>query len=49
MDGLKIPEWRPVLKNSKNREIDDSWNMNNLMEYIMFVPRTALVKLSSED
>ena len=47
-DGLKIPLLRPVLKNSRNRETDDSWDMNTLIQYIMFVPRTALAKLSSE-
>ena len=47
-DGLKIPLQRPVLKNSRNRERDDTWDMNTLTQYIMFVPRTALAKLSSE-
>jgi len=49
IDGLKIPAWRPVLNNSKDRKVDDSWGMDNLMEYIMFVPRTTLLKQSSED
>jgi hypothetical protein len=43
-DGLKIPVWRSVLSNSKDREKDDSWGKDRLKEYIMFVPRTALCK-----
>ena len=46
MDGLKIPMWRPVLKNSKTRETDGLWNKNNLIEYVMFVSKTELVKPS---
>ena len=44
IDQLNIPTWRPVLDNSKDRKIDESWDMKTLMQYIMFVPRTALVK-----
>ena len=43
-DGLKIPVWRPVLSNSKDRKKDDSWGKDKLKEYVMFVPRTALCK-----
>jgi len=43
-DGLKIPVWRPVLNNSKDRKKDDSWGKDKLKEYVMFVPRTALCK-----
>lgn len=44
MEVLKIPVWRPVLKSSKDRKPDESWNKDNLEEYVMFVPMTELGK-----
>lgn len=44
---LKVPAWRQVLTNSKDGKKDGSWN--NLKEYVMFVSRTDLVKVSQED
>jgi hypothetical protein len=44
----QIPKWRHVLLGSKQREKDLSWHMDNLRQYVMFVPMKELFKPLSQ-
>jgi len=45
----QIPKWRHVLLGSNQREKDLSWRLDNLRQYIMFVPMKELFKPLSQD
>jgi hypothetical protein len=45
----RIPKWRQVLLSSDQREKDPSWCLDNLRQYIMFVPMKELFKPSWQD
>lgn len=45
----QIPKWRHVLVSSKGREKDPEWRLDNLRQYVMFVPMKELLKPLSQD
>ena len=44
----QIPKWKHVLQDSKGRKKDNSWNQDNLKQYVMYVPVEELLALSSK-
>ena len=45
----QIPQWRHVLRGSKDQTKVKSWNRGNLRQYVMFVPKEELLKPLSKD
>jgi hypothetical protein len=48
MPKSSIPKWRHVLHDSKGRKTDNSWNRDNLKQYVMYVPVEELLARSTK-